>query len=385
MPQKLNEAALNHVLNDMTNTVENSKEEIFAISEEAREEHASLLIELQDIREKMDQHHADNNRMEEEPRIGKQSLAEESNYLTRYSGEEIREIHEDTHAKQPKCAVSLWNEGVLCERRDELERRIISLSQMIGRAENMANKITCVLTYLDEDAQQVNEVTGETSAKQKTGLQMIEAQEEERRRISREIHDGPAQTLANILLRTELVDRAFQEKSTQGALSEMRGVREMIRSSLYEVRRIIYDLRPVNLDDAGFLPTLKKYAATIASDHEIDIEFTASGEEQCLPHRYETAVFRLVQESLQNTVKHAEASLIKVKIDIRPDNLDMMVSDNGKGFDPVLKNDKSFGLAGMKERIEMLEGSLSIDSDKGKGTKVFIAIPFNPCERQIMY
>src|SRR5699024_3660887 len=156
-----------------------------------------------------------------------------------------------------------------------------------------------------------------------------------------------------------------------------KSVRKMIRSSLYEVRRIIYDLRPMALDDLGLVPTIKKYVASIAEYNDTSIEFVSFGEDKRLPREYEVALFRLVQESIQNAVKHADASLIKVKLDIDGRNLIMVVSDDGKGFDPSLKCYKSFGLIGMSARVEMLDGKLSISTGEGKGTKVYITIPNN--------
>src|SRR5699024_5022618 len=160
-------------------------------------------------------------------------------------------------------------------------------------------------------------------------------------------------------------------------LTETISVSRMIRASLYEVRRIIYDLRPMALDDLGLLPTIKKDVATVASYHEsIKIDFIAYGEEKRLPQEREVASVRLIQESPKNALKHAKATRIKVKLEIGKHNLTVIVSDNGIGFDPDSIKDKSFGLIGMRERVEMLEGRLSITSSE-EGTKVFITVPYN--------
>src|SRR5699024_6363395 len=293
-----------------------------------------------------------------------------------HSENEIREVYEKTHAMQTKLAISRQEEKVLRDKRDELERRLLSLNETIKRAEGLASKISVILNYLSDDFQQVNEMIEEAKEKQEFGLKNIEAQEEERRKISREIHDGPAQMLANILLRSELVDRTFRDGTVNEALSEIKSVRKMIRSSLYEVRRIIYDLRPMALDDLGLIPTIKKYTSTVADYNDIEIEFTTIGQEKRLHQEYEIAFFRLMQEALQNAVKHAEASLIKVKLEINSTMLVMVVKDNGKGFDPEQKQEKSFGLIGMRERVEMLDGTLSINSTIGEGTTIVIKVPY---------
>lgn len=377
MAQKISDTALDYVINEMIEVVENSKDEIFNISEEARSEHEHLVKELKETKEKVIRHIDDGDQLEQKVRYSRQRLAEVSKYFDRYSENEIREVYENTHAMQTKLAMIQQEEKALREKRDDLERRLITLSQTIERAEALASKIAVILTYLHDDFKQVNEMIESAKEKQEFGLKIIEAQEDERRRISREIHDGPAQMLANILLRSELVDRSFRANNIEQALVEIKDVRKMVRSSLYEVRRIIYDLRPMALDDLGLIPTIKKYVANIADYNDTEIDFSSTGEEKRLNQKYEVAFFRLVQESVQNAIKHAEASLIQVKLEICKNNLTMLIKDNGKGFDTKQKKDKSFGLIGMRERVEMLEGKMKINSKIDKGTTILIQVPYN--------
>ncbi len=376
MAQRISDRVLDYIIHEMIEVVQNSKDEIFSISEEARKEHEHLVKELQDTKIRVAQHINDGDDLEQKVRFSRRRLAEVSKHFDRYTEAEIREVYEKTHAMQTKLAMLRQEESVLREKRDDLERRLVSLAQTIERAEGLAGKISVVLNYLHDDFKQVNEMLEEAKEKQEFGLKIIEAQEEERRKISREIHDGPAQMLANILLRSELVERTFLNQDVDQALVEIKSVREMIRTSLYEVRRIIYDLRPMALDDLGLIPTMKKYISTTADYNNLKIEFHAFGEKKRLHQKYEIAVFRLVQEALQNAVKHAEASLIQVKLDIGKSDLTMVIKDNGVGFDPSLKKDKSFGLIGMRERVEMLEGEMNISSSIGKGTTIYIKVPY---------
>lgn len=377
MVQKLEQKALDFVIDEMIDVVQNSKDEIFNISEEARTEHEDLVIELRETKTKVMEHINDGDQLEQKVRFSRQRLSEVSKHFDRHSEPEIREVYESTHTMQTKLAMLRQDEKTLRNKRDELERRLNTLDQTIERAEGLAGKIAVILTYLNDDFRQVNEMIEEAKEKQEFGLKIIEAQEEERRKISREIHDGPAQMLANILLRSELVDRTFRNGTVDDALREIKSVRKMIRSSLYEVRRIIYDLRPMVLDDLGLVPTIKKYVATISDYNDTEIEFTSLGQEKRLNQKYEVAFFRLVQESLQNAIKHAEATCIKVKLEINDSSLSMVIKDNGKGFDPAIKRDKSFGLIGMRERVEMLDGTLTIDSKVGRGTTILIKVPYN--------
>jgi two-component system, NarL family, sensor histidine kinase DegS len=376
MAVKTRDKDLDYILDEMVDVVENSKDEIFNISEEARSEHEQLLRELEYTKEKVLEYIEDGDKLEQNVRYSRKRLSEVSKYFDRYSEEEIREVYESTHELQTKLAMLRQEERALRLKRDELERRLQNLDNTIKRAENLANKISVILTYLTDDFKQVNEMIEEAKEKQEFGLKIIEAQEEERKRISREIHDGPAQMLANILLRSELVDRTFREGSPEDALTEIKSMRKMVRSSLYEVRRIIYDLRPMALDDLGLIPTIKKYINTTAEYNNVKIEFTSIGEVKRINQKYEIAFFRLAQEAIQNAVKHAEATLITVKIEICTRNLNLVITDNGKGFDPTIKRDKSFGLMGMKERVEMFDGIIDINSTIGLGTKIVIRVPY---------
>ncbi|WP_047984495.1 sensor histidine kinase [Ornithinibacillus californiensis] len=376
MAVKTREKALDYILDEMVDVVENSKDEIFYISEEARSEYEQLLSELEYTKQKVLDYIEDGDKLEQNVRYSRKRLSEVSKYFDRYTEDEIREVYESTHELQTKLAMLRQDERALREKRDDLERRLQNLDQTIKHAENLANKISVILTYLTDDFRQVNEMIEEAKEKQEFGLKIIEAQEEERKRISREIHDGPAQMLANILLRSELVDRTFREGSPADALEEIRNVRKMVRSSLYEVRRIIYDLRPMALDDLGLIPTIKKYISTTSEYNNVNIEFTSIGEVKRINQKYEIAFFRLAQEAIQNAVKHAEASLITVKIEICSRNLNLIITDNGKGFDPSIKRDKSFGLIGMRERVEMFDGIMDVKSSIGKGTKIVIRVPY---------
>ncbi|GLO67181.1 MULTISPECIES: sensor histidine kinase [Oceanobacillus] len=378
MAIKISDKALDYVVNEMVDVVENSKDEIFNISEEARKEHEHLVRELKLTKEKVLRHIQNGDQLEERVRFSRKRLAEVSKYFEKYSEDEIREVYENTHLMQTKLAILRQEEKSLREKRDELERRLIGLSHTINRAENLAGKIAVILNYLQDDFRQVNEMIENAKEKQEFGLKIIEAQEEERRKLSREIHDGPAQMLANMLLRSEILERTIKKGTHEQAIEEIRSVRTMVRSSLYEVRRIIYDLRPMALDDLGLIPTIRKYVESISEYHSITINFNVIGEEKRLNQKYEIALFRLMQESIQNAIKHSEAALIQVKLEIRREDLTLIVKDEGKGFDQNEKNDKSFGLIGMRERVEMLEGELNIKSTIGKGTSIIIKVPYSP-------
>ncbi|GLH64261.1 sensor histidine kinase [Parageobacillus sp. G301] len=369
---------LDKIVEKMIDTVQHSKDEIFRIGEQSRQEHERLLQELLEVKMLTKQTIEEADKLEIQTRLSRQRLAEVSKDFSLYSEEEIREAYEKAHELHMELAMIREREKQLRLRRDELERRLIGLKETIERAEHLVGQITVVLDYLNSDFRQVGEFIEGAKQKQEFGLKIIEAQEEERKRLSREIHDGPAQTLAHAILRSDFIEKVLKDRGIEAAIAEIRDFKKMVRSALHEVRRIIYDLRPMALDDLGLIPTLRKYLQTIEDyNREITVSFVHIGEEVRLPARMEVAVFRLVQESVQNALKHAEATEIQVRTEMNNNQLFVMVKDNGKGFDTTVKKENAFGLIGMKERVELLQGTLTIRSKIGFGTTIFIRIPLN--------
>jgi two-component system sensor histidine kinase DegS len=375
--KKLDSKSLDQIVQKMIETVDHSKDEIFHIGEQSRKEHDRLLEELRETKENVHRLIDQADQLEAKVRLSRKRLSEVSKNFSNYSEAEIRNAYEKAHTLQMELAMIREKERQLRLRRDELERRIAGVKETIERADHLIGQITVVLNYLNGDLRQVSELIEGANQKQEFGLRIIEAQEEERKRLSREIHDGPAQMLANVIMRSDLIERIYRDRGAKEAIKEVRDLKQMVRSALYEVRRIIYDLRPMALDDLGLIPTLRKYLQTIEEYHRTKITFKNIGECQRLPNRLEVAIFRLVQEAVQNALKHAEATEIQVKIEVNRQNLLVVVKDNGKGFDPNEKKEKAFGLIGMKERIDLLEGQMTIYSRKGIGTIVSMQIPLH--------
>lgn len=372
---KESEKALDQIIEEMVDVVSNSKEEIFALGEESRNQQEALQRELTQVKQDVLQLIEDNDQLERKLKQSRIRLSEVSKHFDQYNEEQVRSVYNDTHELQTQVVLQRQKEEGLIKRREELEQRIRALSVIIERSETLMSKTNVILTYLMTDFQSINETIESAKESQEFGLKIIEAQEDERRNLSREMHDGPAQMLANVMIRSEIVGKTFREKGIEEGLKEVRTMKEMVRQSLYEVRRVIYDLRPMALDDLGLVPTLRKYLATTEEYHQVRIEFITRGKEERFLQKFETAAFRLIQEAVQNAIKHAEPTVIRVVYENTPQFLNLHINDNGKGFDPSEKRDGSFGIIGMRERIDMLNGKLEIDSKPGGGTKVKIALP----------
>ncbi|WP_121611010.1 sensor histidine kinase [Mesobacillus foraminis] len=374
--RKLDANTLDHILESMIDTVGSSKDEIFRIGEQCRHDYETITDELKEVKRMVALIIHDGDKLETKVRFARKRLSEVSKHFKDYTEAEVRQAYEVAHKLQMELTMNRQQEKQLRERRDDLERRLIGLSETIERAGSLVSQISVVMNYMMSDIRQMGQALENAKQKQDFGLKIIEAQEEERKRLSREIHDGPAQMLANVMMRSDLIEKIYKERSGEEAIAEIRSLKKMVRSALYEVRRIIYDLRPMALDDLGLVPTLKKYLQTIEEYHKTTkIQFVNIGEDRRLPAKYEVALFRLIQESVQNAFKHANANLIQVKLEIKNCVISVIIKDDGNGFDQEKTKPESFGILGMKERVELLDGEISIDSKVGSGTLVMIQVP----------
>lgn len=204
---------------------------------------------------------------------------------------------------------------------------------------------------------------------------LIQAQETERQRLSRQMHDGPAQALSNFILQTEIAMRLF-EVDPEKAKDELITLKGSASSTFQKVRDYIFELRPMMLDDLGLSPTIKRYIEATQNQSGIEIHLTLTGVERRFEPYLEVMVFRAIQEFLKNAVRHSQASQINLHLDLGDTNIKVICEDNGKGFDvDGLEEDSFVGLKLMRERAEMLGGNLGLDSVIGQGTRVTYQVP----------
>lgn len=367
---------LEHIFDNMVDVMDQSKNDIFLISEQSRQSFEEMQKELAEIKESISQVITEGDYLEEMSRHSRKRLANVSKNFINYSEEEVKQAYSAANDLLVRVSINKMEEKQLRERRDELDRRIAALLSTIERADQLVNQVTTVITYLTSDLKNVSTALETARHKQDFAIQIIQAQEEERKRLSRDIHDGPAQMLANVLMRSGLIEKTFTREGPEKALFELSQLKEMVRGALSEVRRIIYDLRPMALDDLGLVPTLKKYLSTI-SEYEapLTIHFQSNGAERRLDSNFEVGVFRLVQESVNNCIKHASTEEIWVKLEWLRENVNILVKDQGCGFDTNEVKEKSFGLIGMQERVDLLKGEMKVMSAVGEGTSLFFRIP----------
>lgn len=203
---------------------------------------------------------------------------------------------------------------------------------------------------------------------------LVNAQETERQRLSRQMHDGPAQALSNFILQTEIAMRLMDIDAGQ-ARDELNNLKSSAMGTFQKVRNFIFELRPMMLDDLGLVPTVRRYSEAFKEQAGLDINVTITGSERRLEPYLEIMLFRAIQELLGNAARHSQATLVKVILDMGEDRIRVSVDDNGKGFDPdAIQQGSSLGLKLIRERAEMLGGSCETDSAPGKGARISFAV-----------
>jgi two-component system sensor histidine kinase DegS len=204
---------------------------------------------------------------------------------------------------------------------------------------------------------------------------LVNAQEAERQRLSRQMHDGPAQALSNFILQTEIAMRLMDVDPVQ-ARNELSSLKVAAMSTFQKIRNFIFELRPMMLDDLGLSPTLRRYADTFKEQAGVEVSVTVTGNERRLEPYVEVMVFRSMQELISNAVHQNQATLVKIQADMGDISIKLSVDDNGKGFDPeAIEKEANLGLKLIKERAEMIGGTFGIDSAPGKGSRVTLSIP----------
>jgi signal transduction histidine kinase len=201
---------------------------------------------------------------------------------------------------------------------------------------------------------------------------VVAAQELERRRLSRELHDETGQTLTSVLLGLQTIAEA---PGSERAGAEVDRIRELVTQTLRDVRRLAVELRPKALDDFGLVPALERLGTGFSEQTGIRVEVQSYLGGDRLPSEIETALYRIVQESLTNVVKHARASSVSVLITRKNGSVIAVIEDDGRGFDAGAGRDEGLGLVGMEERVALLNGRLQVESSEGAGTTIVAEVP----------
>ncbi|MFZ5826334.1 MAG: sensor histidine kinase [Bacillota bacterium] len=268
----------------------------------------------------------------------------------------------------------------------EMERAIQALSVrmervgvLLSQGESVAERSGPAMSAISRTVREMGMRLETAQQGRGLGLHAIRVQEEERRHLAREIHDGPAQLLNSVVLRIDVCQRLAGQDPDR-LKHELTQLKDLVRLSIQDVRKIIFDLRPMALDDLGLVPALRQYMKDYQSRTGIETDFAFYGNDRRYNPAFEVALFRLCQEALTNVAKHAGATRVWVTVETTGgQEIKLSVKDDGVGFDPEQvkpgNGGSKFGLVGMRERAELLSGSMEVQSAPGRGAKLTFVLP----------
>ena len=317
----------------------------------------------------------------------RESLLDEISSLEIKSKENIRMIQmlEDTNddnfeSFSPR-EVSSYTKSKMVELSEE-QKQIQQLLQNYRSEVLELNLKIDEVTSVIKVAQNENEICNEEISKsKKSNLNVLESVEKERQRIARDLHDSTVQNLTSLVHKSELCMKLIDLDPIRCKL-ELSSMGKILREVIEDMRKMIYDLRPMSFDDIGFGVTIERALDKCKAAYNIRYSFKIEGEEYQLPNMVSISLLRIIQESCSNAINHGNAKMIDIKLIYHEDSIELMVENDGDGFDVSTIDDLSrddysgFGLSMMKERIYLLSGDLSIQSKAGeKGCLLTVNLP----------
>ncbi|KUG02339.1 two component sensor histidine kinase [hydrocarbon metagenome] len=367
---------LDGVLLDVITTLEKGRDDIFDIAEESGKQARRIEVELNDVKLETSRIIDEVQKQEKNERFARLRLMEVSQNFRSYSETDIQKAYETAREYQLKLMDLRQTEMHLRRRRDELSRQLKKFQAINQKADKFMNTTGMALKILQGNLERISDTLEDAVKSKQVGLWILQSQEAERRKIARELHDGPAQTMASMLIRLDFVQRLWDNDISR-INEELDNIKKMSRESLDDIRRIMFDLKPALIHEEEFYYTVRDYLRDFQIKYNFEINFVMFGEKKKYDIAMESAIFRLVQEAINNVRKHAGVNKAMVKLEDNGRNLTLIVKDEGSGFNPgQLDPDKeSYGIIGMKERVQLLGGEMEINSRPGEGTQIIIIVP----------
>lgn len=371
---------LDKIIEETIDSIKESHDEINEISSfakreylELEEEFMKLKIEATNVIDRVDT-------LEVQLKDSKVKLAQINKEFSKYSENEMKAVYDETDALRLDLAVEKEREMNLIKRRNELEIHLKTVRKIADKADKLSQNFDMAFHVISGDLQTINNKIDEVQHKEIWGIKVLQAQENERQRIAREMHDGPAQSLSNLVLKTELCIKLL-DKDIERTRLELQSLKTLIRGTIDDTRRLIYNLRPMSIDDLGLKPTLERFIDKTNESLGFNIKLACDSKVNITIDTVTTlALFRITQEALNNMKKYSKASKCLVEVLIEDEHLELTISDNGVGFDVKkvklnLKDNRGFGMSMIRERTNLLLGECKFASQIGKGTIVKVRIP----------
>lgn len=376
---------INKIIKKTIEAINSGRDQIFSIVDNLRSENEKLASELAKIKDEIIRVIEEVDFLEKEDKRMRQNLAKVSGNFKKYTENDIKQAYEKASEVRIKFVTRKNDEKALKDKRNSLELAFKKSLENIEAAEKIINQISITIGYLEGDM--ISALNGpDNNSEMFVGIKILEAQENERKRIARDIHDGPAQHMANVVMKVDICKKVIQ-KDLQEGLKDLEDLKESVKVALKDVRSIIFDLRPMSLDDLGLTQTIQETVKTIALESSIDIQLKLKPVKEEIEPIIQVAVYRIIQEIFNNIKKHSKAKHAEIKLDYGTKYLILIISDDGIGFDVeetlnrVKTKGTSYGLIGILDRVNQLQGEIQIKSSKGEGSVYNVKLPIS---REVM-
>lgn len=372
---------IKEIVNEVIEEINLGKSKIFNVSDRMRDELEVKKSELRDVKIKLHKVIEEVDYLEKLDKSMRVKLVEESKNIINSTQDNFGKAYEEASNVRAKFFTKQREEKELISRRDSLERSLKGYYSSIEEAESAVNQINIALGYLQGNILDGLKEDDENS-KMLNGIKLLENQEIERKRIAREIHDGPAQYIANAMMRIDFC-KVVVKKDLEKGIKELDDVKGNVKMALREVRGIIYDLRPLSLEERDLTEAIKEMINRISTESNIEIN---SFIEECqgeVDKIIQIAAYRIVQEIFNNIKKHSSAKIVDLRLNYLKEYISIFVQDDGVGFDvkETLSNTKikgnCYGLLGIYERVTALGGKIEIKAAPNEGTAYKIKLPVN--------
>jgi two-component system sensor histidine kinase DegS len=343
-------------------------ERLVDLVEESKRVYSDIQNELEDLDVLLQQTAGEVQKFDQRTAQVTNKLRHIESNLNSYAREDIQEAYSASQSSQVRLVMLRSQVEQLQAKRESLQHRAETLRAFLD--------IAAQIPALNSPGAGLQTSSGGTDS---VVMRIIEAQEGERQRLARQMHDGPAQSLTNLILQAEIVERSFGLGLDQ-ARTELVNLKTAVNATFEKTMDFVFELSPMMLHDLGVVPTLRRYIEDFQDKSGLTVTFDVVGEERRLAPHVEVTIFRVAQELLHNVWQHAHATHVQVSLDVEGSIVGISVEDDGGGFDveetlASSEERRTLGIATMQQRVEMLGGNIGFDSAIGRGTKVTVRIP----------
>lgn len=362
--------SINIALDSIITSMNDGKEEIFAITEQINKENRQIKADITEVRREIRLYNAQIEKLKKMELESRKTLLIVSSDFNKYNSDDIKDAYDNSYNLQQDLMKKQLEIDSIIKKLELFENRIQKNNELVSKADELLSRIEIMSDYMKLDS-------SIDSESEDLFTKWILFQENEKNRIARDIHDGPAQTIASLVIRSDIIRKLIEKDSPNTTIyKEIEQLKFQLRSVIKEIRKIMYDLRPTSLDELGFSSSIHGLISKTEEDCNIKFSVSIDEESEIKNSNLKIICFRIIQESLNNIIKHSKAEKAYIYVKITTYYIDMIVQDNGVGFDTTKINSaNSFGLSSLKERVALVNGNVNIDSKFSKGTAINVKIP----------